>query len=62
MEERLTKEEKALVRAYLKMCIAKDWYKPNEFTVSNMVDNLNCRDEMELFIDKEWFKLTGSED
>lgn len=55
---KLTKEEKAVVRAVIKMNIVKDYGKPSEFAMSELVGNMNddCRWEMEEFINKEWEK------
>lgn len=58
---KLTREEKAVVRAYLKMCIAKGWCKPDEYEMSSLIDNLytTAREKMEDFINEEWEKLIG---
>lgn len=57
--KKLTRQEKAVVRSYLKMCISKGWLKPTEYEMCRLVDNMysECREEMEIFIEKEWDKL-----
>ena len=56
---KLTRQEKGVVKAYLKMCVSKDGLKPSEYDCSRFIDNLygECREEMKEFINEEWEKL-----
>lgn len=37
--KRLTRQEKGVIKAYLKMCVRKDWLKPNEYDYLKIIDN-----------------------
>ena len=36
---KLTRQEKGVVKAYLKMCVSMDWLKPSEYDCSRIIDN-----------------------
>ena len=59
----MTREEKAVVRAYIKMSYKKGWQRPTEYEMSKLVDNMNSdsRDDMFLFIDREWGNLMNKD-
>ena len=56
---KLTRDEKTVVRAYLKFCHSKNWDKPEEYYCPKIIENMNysCREQMKEFIDQEWKKL-----
>ncbi len=43
--KRLTRQEKGVIKAYLKMCVSKDWLKSSEYDCSRIIGNLygECR-------------------
>ena len=59
----MTREEKAVVRAYIKMCYKKCWPRPTEYEMSTLIDNMHSdsRDYMALFIDREWENLMNKD-
>ena len=54
---KLSKEEKAFVKALLKMYYVNEWCKPSEWDVYCMMKSDIDRDILEVFIDDEWNKL-----
>ena len=58
-ENKMTREEKAVVKAYIKMSYKKGWPRPTEYEMSTLIDNMrsDSRDYMALFIDREWENL-----
>lgn len=38
---KLTRDEKTVVRAYLKFCHSKNWDKPEEYYCSKIIENMN---------------------
>ena len=57
----MTREEKAVVKAYIKMCYKKGWPKPTEYEMSTLIDNTHSDyyHFMSRFIDREWENLIG---
>ena len=62
-EKKMTREEKAVVRAYIKMSYKKGWPRPTEYEMSTLIDNMHSdsRDYMALFIDREWENLMNKD-
>ena len=58
-ENKMTREEKAVVKAYIKMSYKKGWPRPTEYEMSTLIDNMHSdsRDYMAVFIDREWENL-----
>lgn len=55
----LTKEENAIAINYVRMAYKKGWRKPEEYNITNIIDNYYAQAiyEIENIIDKEWNKL-----
>ena len=56
--EPMTKEEKNLVKAIVKLHFAKGWNKPNEYDLYCMY-GISDRDALEELIDKLWNELNA---
>ena len=55
----MTREEKSVVKAYIKMSYKKGWPKPTEYEMSTLINNMHSdsRTFMALYIDYEWENL-----
>lgn len=54
----ITKEEKNLVKAIVKLHFAKGWDKPSEYELYCLYD-ISDRDELEKLIDKLWNEVNA---